>query len=112
MTDKKSEAVFVKVLSKILDEEVARNMVEGFDGVITQLTADIHWVYCAYLLLDELEVPDAKSLTEKQRRLTSLVNKGPWEDCLSRIIAAKTQCGRRKSQETLLRMALQHATAL
>ncbi|MES2744523.1 MAG: adenosylhomocysteinase [Bdellovibrionota bacterium] len=38
--DKKSEPVFVKVLPKKLDEEVARNMVEGFGGVITQLTAD------------------------------------------------------------------------
>lgn len=38
--DKKSEPIFVKVLPKILDEEVARNMVEGFDGVITQLTPD------------------------------------------------------------------------
>lgn len=82
--------------------------VEDFES----LTAHIHWVYCAYLLLHELDVPDAKSLTEKQRRLTSLVNKGPWEDYVSRIIAAKTQCGGRKSQETLLRMALQHATAL
>jgi len=36
--DKKSEPVFVRVLPKKLDEEVARNMVEGFGGVITQLT--------------------------------------------------------------------------
>jgi adenosylhomocysteinase len=38
--DKKAEPVFVKVLPKKLDEEVARNMVEGFGGVITQLTPD------------------------------------------------------------------------
>jgi adenosylhomocysteinase len=38
--DKKSEPVFLKVLPKRLDEEVARNMVEGFSGVITQLTPD------------------------------------------------------------------------
>ena len=82
--------------------------VEDFDA----LTAHIHWVYCAYLLLHEFEVPDAESLTEKQRRLTHLVNKGPWEDRLSKIIAAKTQCGGRKRQEILLRMALQHAVAL
>ena len=37
---KKSEPVFVKVLPKKLDEEVARNMVEGFGGVITRLTKD------------------------------------------------------------------------
>ncbi len=38
--DKKSEPVSVKVLPKKLDEEVARNMVEGFGGVITKLTND------------------------------------------------------------------------
>ncbi len=37
--DKKSEPIFVRVLPKKLDEEVARNMVEGFAGVMTQLTA-------------------------------------------------------------------------
>ena len=34
------EPIYVKVLPKKLDEEVARNMVEGFAGVITQLTPD------------------------------------------------------------------------
>jgi adenosylhomocysteinase len=38
--DKKSETISVKVLPKKLDEEVARNMVEGFGGVITKMTAD------------------------------------------------------------------------
>jgi adenosylhomocysteinase len=37
--DKKDEPIFVRVLPKKLDEEVARNMVEGFGGVITRLTA-------------------------------------------------------------------------
>lgn len=82
--------------------------VEDFES----LTAHIHWVYCAYLLLHELEVPAAKSLTEKQRRLTDLANKAPWEECLSKIIAAKTQCGGHKNQQTLLRRALQHATTM
>ncbi len=36
--DKKSENVYVKVLPKKLDEEVAQAMVEGFGGVITRLT--------------------------------------------------------------------------
>ncbi|MFW7381439.1 MAG: adenosylhomocysteinase [Oligoflexus sp.] len=37
--DKKGE-IYVKVLPKHLDEEVARNMVEGFNGVITRLTPE------------------------------------------------------------------------
>ena len=36
----KAEAITVEVLPKHLDEEVARYMVAGFDGVITQLTAE------------------------------------------------------------------------
>ena len=33
----KSKNIYVKVLPKKLDEEVAAAMVEGFDGVITKL---------------------------------------------------------------------------
>ncbi|MCY0966355.1 adenosylhomocysteinase [Parathalassolituus penaei] len=34
----KAESIYVKVLPKKLDEEVAKDMVEGFGGVITKLT--------------------------------------------------------------------------
>ena len=34
----KADNLYVKVLPKKLDEEVAKDMVEGFGGVITQLT--------------------------------------------------------------------------
>jgi adenosylhomocysteinase len=37
--ERKKEEVYVRVLPKKLDEEVARDMVEGFGGVITKLTA-------------------------------------------------------------------------
>lgn len=37
-TDKKAENVYVKVLPKKLDEEVAAAMVAGFNGVLTKLT--------------------------------------------------------------------------
>lgn len=35
----RAEHIYVRVLPKKLDEEVARDMVEGFGGVLTQLTA-------------------------------------------------------------------------
>ncbi|MFC6633450.1 adenosylhomocysteinase [Microbulbifer taiwanensis] len=38
--DQKVSALYVKVLPKQLDEEVARYMVEGFGGVITRMTED------------------------------------------------------------------------
>jgi len=40
MEAEKKESIYVKVLPKKLDEEVAKDMVEGFGGVITQLTTD------------------------------------------------------------------------
>lgn len=36
----KKDSLYVKVLPKKLDEEVARDMVEGFAGVITQMTTE------------------------------------------------------------------------
>ncbi|WP_300433424.1 adenosylhomocysteinase [uncultured Thalassolituus sp.] len=38
MEAEKKESIYVKVLPKKLDEEVAKDMVEGFGGVITKLT--------------------------------------------------------------------------
>jgi len=38
MEAEKAESIYVKVLPKKLDEEVAKEMVEGFGGVITKLT--------------------------------------------------------------------------
>ena len=40
MDAEKKESIYVKVLPKKLDEEVAKDMVEGFGGVITKLTGD------------------------------------------------------------------------
>ena len=40
MEAEKKESIYVKVLPKKLDEEVAKDMVEGFGGVITKLTGD------------------------------------------------------------------------
>ena len=40
MEAEKAESVYVKVLPKKLDEEVAKDMVEGFGGVITKLTPE------------------------------------------------------------------------
>ena len=53
MEAEKKESIYVKVLPKKLDEEVAKDMVEGFGGVITKLTptqakyidVDVHGPY-------------------------------------------------------------------
>lgn len=79
--------------------------VHNFDS----LTAHIHWVYCAYLLMHDLEIEGAETLLEKQRRLTKLASQRPWEERLRRIIAAKHQFGGMARQERLLVAALQEA---
>ncbi|MFE8070874.1 adenosylhomocysteinase [Marinobacteraceae bacterium S3BR75-40.1] len=38
--DKKADSIYVKVLPKHLDEEVAKHMVEGFGGTITRMTPE------------------------------------------------------------------------
>jgi len=48
MEAEKKESIYVKVLPKKLDEEVAKDMVEGFGGVITQLTSE----QAAYINVD------------------------------------------------------------
>jgi adenosylhomocysteinase len=40
MEAEKKESIYVKILPKKLDEEVAKDMVEGFGGVLTKLTKD------------------------------------------------------------------------
>jgi adenosylhomocysteinase len=38
MESEKKDSLYVKILPKKLDEEVAQDMVEGFGGVITKMT--------------------------------------------------------------------------
>src|SRR5690606_29130125 len=40
MPGEKKDALYVRVLPKKLDEEVAKDMVEGFGGVLTKLTKE------------------------------------------------------------------------
>ena len=81
--------------------------VQNFDA----LTAHLHWVYCAYLILHELKIGQEKTLLGKQRALTKLVHQAPWEKKLKKVIAAKNQFGGMQRQERLLNEALQDAMA-
>lgn len=77
--------------------------VSSFDA----LTAHIHWVYCAYLLLQKLKIPDATSLLDKQRVLQKEVERRPIVVEIKRIVAARTQFGGGKRQVSLMHEALQ-----
>lgn len=75
------------------------------------LTAHIHWVYCAYLLLHRLDIPETDSLVEKQRTLAILVARAPAIAEIKKIAAARTQCGGLKRQKKLVEEAIRGATA-
>lgn len=77
--------------------------VSDFDA----LTAHIHWVYCAYLVLQAAKIPDAISLLEKQRSLQIMVTREPLLLEVKNIVAARTQFGGLPRQKILVQAALQ-----
>ena len=81
--------------------------VSDFDA----LTAHIHWVYCAYILLHKVEIPKAASLLEKQRTLQKVVEREPLVMKLKQIVAARTQFGGLSRQERLVQEAVQNGMA-
>ncbi len=81
--------------------------VSDFDA----LTAHIHWVYCAYILLHKVKIPAAASLLEKQRSLQKIVEREPHVVKLKQVLAARTQFGGLPRQEHLVRAAIQAGMA-
>lgn len=75
------------------------------------LTAHVHWVYCAYLILQKAAIPNAPTLLEKQRALQRSVEREPILHEVKRILVAPNQFGGRQRQESLLRAVLQAGVA-
>lgn len=75
------------------------------------MTAHIHWVYCAYILLSHEKLPTAPTMLERQRCLQKMVEREPFIGTLKRIVAARTQFGGPSRQERLARAAIQDAIA-
>ncbi len=71
------------------------------------LTAHIHWVYCAYILLHKVEIPNAAALLERQRYLQKMVEHAPIIAKIEQIVAARTQFGGLPRQGRLARAAIQ-----
>lgn len=76
-------------------------------------TSHIHWVYCAYLLLHKLKLPGAEplSLLQRQRQLQKLVEHAPFDRKIEAIVAARTQYGGIKRQQSLIEAARYRAHA-
>lgn len=81
--------------------------VRRFDAQVSH----VHWAYCAYILLHQLEIEGATTLLEKQRRLTKMVAKAPWQGKLRSIDLARNQFGGRQRQDQLVTAALREAMA-
>lgn len=93
---------------EIFHKEVKSRL--GFEDIapqsFTSVMAHVHWVYCAYILLQHLPPGlsmSTKSLTEKQRKLSEIVGHRDT----SRIIQLLTQIDGAKRYKTELRTALQ-----
>ena len=88
--------------------------VQGFFSGVSDfeaLTAHIHWVYCAYILLHKGELSDAKALLERQRSLQRMVEHEPLVAKVKQIVAARTQFGGLPRQERLVRAVIQAGMA-
>jgi len=79
----------------------------SFDAVV----AHVAWSYCAYILLDEIELPGTKSLLEKQRALRNLADGEPWVAKIRAVAAARTQYGGVERSKVLVAAALQAGMA-
>ena len=76
--------------------------VEGFDSLVSH----VHWVYCAYLLIYDIEPETKKGLEERQRHLKSWLDGRPFR----KIIQLSTRYGDKDAitkhcQEVLTAMA-------
>jgi hypothetical protein len=77
----------------------------SFDAI----NAHVHWVYCAYILLEDLHLAGATSLEDKQRRISRELAAAPHREVLGKIIGAHTQFGGPKRAQSIARAALQDA---
>lgn len=81
--------------------------VSDFDA----LTAHIHWVYCAYILLHKVDMPHVATLLERQRSLQRMVEREPLLAKVKQIMDARTQFGGMSRQKNLMQEVLQTGIA-
>jgi hypothetical protein len=86
-------------------------MTEAGLGSFDALAAHVHWVYCAYILLDELKLKGAASLEDKQRRITAELSAAPFRDAVAKILKTRTQYGGADNAQAIARAVLQGAYA-
>lgn len=79
----------------------------SFDAI----SAHVHWVYCAYLLLEEMEVGSASSIEEKQRILSRQIAAAPLVETIAAIVATRTQYGGAQRAKKLAAAALESRDA-
>jgi hypothetical protein len=53
----------------------------------------VHWVYCAYILLDDLEIEGAKSMEDKQRAISKQLRARPFVETVRELAKTRTQFG-------------------
>ncbi len=97
-----------------LFHRVIKNQLGMLDAGVSHfdaLTAHIHWVYCAYILLHKVEIPDAALPLERQRSLQRMVEREPLVSKVKQIMAARTQFGGLSRQKNLMQEVFQTGMA-
>jgi hypothetical protein len=75
----------------------------SFDAI----RAHVHWVYCAYILLEELQIEGISSLEDKQRAVSKELTAKPFRETIQALLKSRTQYGGVKRAERLAQAALQ-----
>lgn len=89
---------------------VAKGQLGMLDAGLTRfeaVEAHVHWVYCAYILLGEMELPEAPNLIERQRRLRDRAVAAPWVAALKKVAATRTQYGGARRARRIVAAALE-----
>lgn len=86
-------------------------MTEAALSSFDAITAHVHWVYCAYILLGDLELAGAASLEDKQRMISKELAAAPFREAIGQIVSAHTQFGGGERARRLARAALQDTMA-
>lgn len=79
----------------------------SFDAI----SAHVHWVYCAYILLEDLELKGVVCIEDKQRMVAKELAAAPFREAIGKIINSRTQFGGQEAAKRIARAALQDGDA-
>ena len=86
-------------------------MTEAGLSAFDAIQEHVQWVYCAYILLDDLEVGGANSMEDKQRAITKHLASRPFTETIRELAKTRTQFGGADRLQKLAAAAIREAEA-